>query len=133
MEAQHLLLMDEAHNLAPAEVSQAHGGDAGRDIGDIMVDLVVKILQEMRATGQAVWLADQAREQLSEKVLVNAQNRVLLYSDSAPTRELVTRSMGGRPIDELFAARLTRGQAIIRTPDLQQPRLVALLPPDMFL
>lgn len=122
-ELRHVTVFEEAHQLlarieGPAESARATAIRAFCD--DIA---------ELRALGEGFVVSDQRPSALADAAVANTGTRILHRLESAADRNIVLADLDVGETDAQAAARLTRGEALLRWPDREEAEFVKIEPP----
>lgn len=86
----HMLFVEEAHNLIPANAS---GSDSRANPKAKTIELFVNMLAEMRALGQGILIADQLPTAISAQAVKQTNVKVMMRITSKDDREEIGNSM----------------------------------------
>lgn len=119
----HVTVFEEAHQLlarieGPAESARATAIRAFCD--DIA---------ELRALGEGFVVSDQRPSALADAAVANTGTRILHRLESAADRNIVLADLDVDETDAQAAARLNRGEALLRWPDREEAEFVKVEPP----
>lgn len=119
----HVTVFEEAHQLlarieGPAESARATAIRAFCD--DIA---------ELRALGEGFVVSDQRPSALADAAVANTGTRILHRLESAADRNIVLADLDVNETDAQAAARLSRGEALLRWPDREEAEFVKIEPP----
>jgi hypothetical protein len=122
-ELRHVTVFEEAHQLlakteGPSESARAASIRAFCD--DIA---------ELRALGEGFVICDQRPSALADAAVANTGTRILHRLESAADRSIVLADLDVGETDAEAAARLKRGEALLRWPDREEAEFVGVEPP----
>lgn len=124
MPARHAIFIEEAHNLIAASTEQA-----GSDVVDPKVSAtayIVKMLAEVRALREAVFIADQLPTALAVEVTKNTGFKIVHRLGSSDDREQIGNAISASQLQLEQMATLPVGYAFVFHEDTQRPFLVRM-------
>lgn len=119
----HVTVVEEAHRLLSRAAShdQSPHGDSVRAES---VRAFCEAIAELRAQGEGFVLSSQSPSALAQAAVANTGTRILHRVESAEDRAIVLGDMDANALDREAAARLRRGEAIVRWPEQDEAELV---------
>ncbi len=119
-ELKHITVLEEAHHLLSKE--RASSSDGG-NIAQRSVEMLTNAIAEMRSSGEAFIIADQAPALLDESIVRNTNTKILFNTSYVKDQEIVGKSidLSDDQIGELSV--LPIGRAIVFQRGWQEPIL----------
>jgi DNA helicase HerA-like ATPase len=123
----HVTVLEEAHRLLrePASggdrVQSSPQADAVRAFSDAIA--------ELRSSGEGFILSSQTPSQLSRTAVANSGTRILHRLETAHDRAGLLDDADASQLDRQIAARLEKGEALVRAPQWDDAELVRVVPP----
>lgn len=118
-DVRHIIFIEEAHNLIGPD-SEEKTGEAA-DAKTAATAFIVKMLAEVRALKESVFIADQLPTAMAPEVIKNTGLKIALRLTAMDDRQLLCNSMSANrnQIEDLANFRV--GDALISYEDLQRP------------
>jgi len=115
----HVTVLEEAHRL----LSRMTGVD-----GDTPQSAAIRsfcdAIAELRALGEGFVISSQSPSALAEAAVANTGTRILHRMESAADRNIVLSDLDASPLEREAAARLHRGEAVVRWPQRDEAEIV---------
>jgi DNA helicase HerA-like ATPase len=127
----HVTVVEEAHRL----LARAHAGassfpsDGDRSRSDA-VRAFCEAIAELRAQGEGFVISSQKPSELAEAAVDNTNTRIIHSLLSADDRRDVLDDLDAGDLDREAAARLRRGEAIVKLPEHDDAVVVRIEPAD---
>jgi hypothetical protein len=117
--ARHVIFIEEAHNLIGPEAQEVSGEDASPKLA--ATAYIVKMLAEVRALNESIFIADQLPTAMAQEVLKNTGMKIALRLTSADDRAMLgsTMAAGGAQMEEM--ATFNVGRSLISYEGLMKP------------
>jgi len=120
----HLTLIEEAHRLlkhVPEEASEADGNVRGK-----AVETFCNMLAEIRAYGEAVFVAEQIPAKLARDVIKNTNLKIMHRIVARDDRDIVGDTMNLTEEQKRYVTTLEKGKALIYAEGMDSPFLVSV-------
>ena len=115
----HVIFIEEAHNLIGPDAEEKSGGDANAKTA--ATAFIVKMLAEVRALKEAIFIADQLPTAMAQEVIKNTGLKVGLRLTAMDDRQLLCNSMSANSSQIEEMGNFSIGQALISYEKLQRP------------
>lgn len=115
----HVIFIEEAHNLIGPE-SEAVGGQ-GADAKISATAFIAKMLAEVRALKEGIFIADQLPTKMADEVIKNTGLKLALRITSQDDRQLLGGTMSARGVQLEQMATFEPGRALIFYEGLMRP------------
>jgi DNA helicase HerA-like ATPase len=124
----HVTVLEEAHRLLSAAHEQSSGNYEANPRAE-GVRAFCEAIAEMRASGEGFILSSQRASELASTAVANCGTRIIHRLESHDDREVVLNDLDASPLDRQAAARLRRGEAVMRWSEQDEAEVVQTLPP----
>jgi hypothetical protein len=125
----HVTVVEEAHRLLARVHTHAASADGDRTRSDA-VRAFCEAIAELRAQGEGFVLSSQKPSDLAEEAVDNTNTRIIHSLLSADDRTDVLDDLDASELDREAAARLRRGEAIVKLPEHDDAVVVRVEPAD---
>lgn len=115
----HVIIIEEAHNLIGEESEEKSGIDANPKTA--ATAFIVKMLAEVRALRESVFIADQLPTAMAEEVIKNTGLKIGLRLTAMDDRQLLCNSMSANSSQIEEMGNFKVGEALISYEGLQRP------------
>lgn len=115
----HVIFIEEAHNLIGPDSEEKSGGDANAKAA--ATAFIVKMLAEVRALKEAIFIADQLPTAMAQEVIKNTGLKVALRLTAMDDRQLLCNSMSANSSQIEEMGNFSIGQALVSYEKLQRP------------
>lgn len=115
----HVIFIEEAHNLIGPDSEEKSGGEANAKAA--ATAFIVKMLAEVRALKEAIFIADQLPTAMAQEVIKNTGLKVALRLTAMDDRQLLCNSMSANSSQIEEMGNFGIGQALISYEKLQRP------------
>lgn len=128
MGLQHVLVLEEAHNLIGHGASTQSQERANPR--QHAIDLFNNMLSEMRALGEAIIIADQLPSALAPQAMKNTGSKIVHQLTAGDDRSAISLTMGIAEDQKEYSEPVTfqPGEAFVFTPRETRPRRTSILP-----
>lgn len=115
----HVIFIEEAHNLIGPDSEEKSGGEANAKAA--ATAFIVKMLAEVRALKESIFIADQLPTAMAQEVIKNTGLKIALRLTAMDDRQLLCNSMSANSsqIEEMGTFGI--GQALVSYEKLQRP------------
>jgi len=125
-EIAHVTVIEEAHRI----LGKSGSGGRNDDTRDQTIATFCDAISELRAFGEGFILASQLPTELASAAVGNMGTKILHRLESRDGRELVLNDFSSSDGLDAVASRLRTGEALVRTPGLDDAVLVRVVPTD---
>lgn len=115
----HVIFIEEAHNLIGPESEAAGGQDADAKVS--ATAFIAKMLAEVRALKEGIFIADQLPTKMADEVIKNTGLKLALRITSQDDRQLLGGTMSARGVQLEQMATFEPGRALIFYEGLMRP------------
>ena len=115
----HVIFIEEAHNLIGPEAEERTGEGANAKVA--ATSFVVKMLAEVRALRESVFIADQLPSVMAQEVIKNTGLKVALRLTAMDDRQILCNSMSASASQVEDMGTFLVGEALISYEGLQRP------------
>ena len=115
----HVIFIEEAHNLIGPDSEEKSGGNANAKAA--ATAFIVKMLAEVRALKEAIFIADQLPTAMAQEVIKNTGLKVALRLTAMDDRQLLCNSMSANSSQIEEMGNFSIGQALVSYEKLQRP------------
>ncbi|MFR3443036.1 MAG: ATP-binding protein [Coprococcus sp.] len=115
----HVIFIEEAHNLIGPESENAGGQDADAKVS--ATAFIAKMLAEVRALKEGIFIADQLPTKMADEVIKNTGLKLALRITSQDDRQLLGGTMSARGVQLEQMATFEPGRALIFYEGLMRP------------
>ena len=122
----HLTVVEEAHNLLPADVNGTTSSTQSRAKA---VEQFVNAIAELRSFGEGFMICSQNPSRLAQGAIRNTNVRIIHHLESEDEREAMLSDVGADPQDRDVARELSVGTALVKWAPMLRPQLVRTIPP----
>jgi hypothetical protein len=130
-ELRHVTVVEEAHHLlARADVDTQRSSSDGDTTRAEAVRSFCEAIAELRAQGEGFVLCSQKPSELADAAVDNTNSRIIHSLLSADDRKDVLDDLDTSELDREAAARLRRGEAIVKLPDYDDAVIVKVQSAD---
>lgn len=123
-ELRHVTVFEEAHQLLTKIEATAESARAAA------IRAFCDDIAELRALGEGFIVSDQRPTALADAAVANTGTRILHRLESAADRNIVLADLDVEDTHARAAARLSRGEAVLRWPDRDDAEFVQITPPE---
>lgn len=118
----HVTVLEEAHRLLSRMT-----GITGETPQSAAIRSFCDAIAELRALGEGFVISSQSPSALAEAAVANTGTRILHRMESAADRDIVLADLDASELEREAAARLHRGEAVVRWPQRDEPEIVRVL------
>jgi len=115
----HVIFIEEAHNLIGPDSEEKTGGEANAK--SAATAFIVKMLAEVRALKESIFIADQLPTAMAQEVIKNTGLKVALRLTAMDDRQLLCNSMSANSSQIEEMGNFGIGQALVSYEKLQRP------------
>lgn len=115
----HVIFIEEAHNLIGPDSEEKSGGEANAKTA--ATAFIVKMLAEVRALKESIFIADQLPTAMAQEVIKNTGLKVALRLTAMDDRQLLCNSMSANSSQIEEMGNFGIGQALVSYEKLQRP------------
>lgn len=115
----HVIFIEEAHNLIGPDSEEKTGGAANAKAA--ATAFIVKMLAEVRALKESIFIADQLPTAMAQEVIKNTGLKVALRLTAMDDRQLLCNSMSANSSQIEEMGNFSIGQALVSYEKLQRP------------
>lgn len=115
----HVIFIEEAHNLIGPDSEEKSGGEANAK--SAATAFIVKMLAEVRALKESIFIADQLPTAMAQEVIKNTGLKVALRLTAMDDRQLLCNSMSANNSQIEEMGTFSIGQALVSYEKLQRP------------
>ena len=124
----HVTVIEEAHRLLSAASAGAGDAASGNQARSDSVRAFCEAIAELRSMGEGFIMSTQSPTLLAEAAVANSGTRILHRMESSADRKLMLDDLDANDRVREFAARLRRGEAVVRWPERDEIELVQVNP-----
>lgn len=124
----HVTVLEEAHRLLARASVGALDAITGANTRAESVRAFCEAIAELRSVGEGFILSSQTPSALAEAAVANAGTRVLHRLESAADRDVMLNDLDASMLDRGLAARLRRGEAVMRWPERDDAEVILVRP-----
>ena len=117
----HVTVLEEAHRLLGRVV-----GAVAETPQTAAIRAFCDAIAELRARGEGFMISSQSPSALAEAAVANTGTRIVHRLESAADRDIVLSDLDAAVLDREAAARLRRGEAVVRWPELDEAEMIAI-------
>ena len=115
----HVIFIEEAHNLIGPDSEEKSGGEANAKAA--ATAFIVKMLAEVRALKESIFIADQLPTAMAQEVIKNTGLKIALRLTAMDDRQLLCNSMSANNSQIEEMGNFGIGQALVSYEKLQRP------------
>jgi len=115
----HVIFIEEAHNLIGPDSEEKSGGNANAK--SAATAFIVKMLAEVRALKESIFIADQLPTAMAQEVIKNTGLKIALRLTAMDDRQLLCNSMSANNSQIEEMGNFSIGQALVSYEKLQRP------------
>lgn len=115
----HVIFIEEAHNLIGPDSEEKSGGNANAK--SAATAFIVKMLAEVRALKESIFIADQLPTAMAQEVIKNTGLKIALRLTAMDDRQLLCNSMSANSSQIEEMGNFSIGQALVSYEKLQRP------------
>ena len=115
----HVIFIEEAHNLIGPDSEEKSGGEANAKAA--ATAFIVKMLAEVRALKESIFIADQLPTAMAQEVIKNTGLKIALRLTAMDDRQLLCNSMSANSSQIEEMGSFSIGQALVSYEKLQRP------------
>ena len=115
----HVIFIEEAHNLIGPDSEEKSGGEANAKAA--ATAFIVKMLAEVRALKESIFIADQLPTAMAQEVIKNTGLKIALRLTAMDDRQLLCNSMSANSSQIEEMGNFSTGQALVSYEKLQRP------------
>lgn len=115
----HVIFIEEAHNLIGPDSEEKSGGEANAKAA--ATAFIVKMLAEVRALKESIFIADQLPTAMAQEVIKNTGLKIALRLTAMDDRQLLGNSMSANSSQIEEMGNFSIGQALVSYEKLQRP------------
>lgn len=120
----HVTVLEEAHRLLSRQGSQSADGPRAASIRAFC-----EAIAELRALGEGFIISSQSPSALAEAAVANCGTKILHRLESSADRDVVLSDLDADDDERKAAARLSRGEAVVKWPQLEELEFVSVIAP----
>jgi hypothetical protein len=120
----HVTVLEEAHRLLSRQGANSPEGPRASSIRAFC-----EAIAELRALGEGFIISSQSPSALAEAAVANTGTKILHRLESSADRDVVLADVDASDDERKAAARLERGEAVVKWPQLDELEFVSVIPP----
>jgi hypothetical protein len=124
----HVTVIEEAHRLLARASVPSGDNDSGDKQRSDSVRAFCEAIAELRSLGEGFILSSQSPSALADAAVANTGARILHRMESSVDRKIMLDDLDASDLVRQAAARLRKGEAVVRWPELDEVELVQVEP-----